>query len=450
MTSAHDVLILGGGLAGLSAAWELGRRACVLEREARPGGLVRSERVDGYWFDHVIHLLHLSDPVSERRLRGLLGDVLARCPPRAFVECAAGTTRFPLQDHLAGLDPAAVVRCLTDLAQVTYAPSPAPPNSYAEMLRQSFGAGLCELFFEPYNRKMWRRPLEGLAPSGFQWNISRPDFAGVLRGALDPAHHAAAYNANGWYPRPPRGAPLRGMEVLSQRLAAQAADLRCGHEVLSLDPARRRVRARHQGEVTEHSWRAACLSTLPLPRALALCAGAPAELVDASRAMTRNRVRSVMLCVRGPRPEASGHWRYYADESLAFTRLVFMTEFDPDAAPPEGFGVLAEVTEPAEQPPEPDDALARRVIDDVRRVGWLAPPCEVVARRCVTVDPAYVVFTPDNRAVVEAARAFLRGHGVEPLGRYGRWEYSSMEQVIRDGLQAGAGVPELAHGGADA
>lgn len=145
-----------------------------------------------------------------------------------------------------------------------------------------------------------------------------------------------------------------------------------------------------------------------------------------------------MLCVRGARPIAPGHWRYYTDESLAFTRLIFMTEFDPDSAPPDGFGLLAEAAELAEDPPEADDSLVQRVVDDVRRAGWLPDPCTVVASKCLTIEPAYVVFTPDNQDVVGAGRAFLRSCGIEPLGRYGRWEYSSMEQVIRDGLQIGA------------
>ena len=46
------VVIVGGGIAALSTAFELGRAGeidvTVLERAARPGGNLRSERVDGY------------------------------------------------------------------------------------------------------------------------------------------------------------------------------------------------------------------------------------------------------------------------------------------------------------------------------------------------------------------------------------------------------------------
>ena len=32
---------------------------------------------------------------------------------------------------------------------------------------------------------------------------------------------------------------------------------------------------------------------------------------------------------------------------------------------------------------------------------------------------------------------FLREQGIEPLGRYGRWQYLSMAQVIDSGLALG-------------
>ena len=46
------IVIIGGGLAGLSTAYHLGDAPhMVLEAEAEPGGLCRSREVDGFVFD---------------------------------------------------------------------------------------------------------------------------------------------------------------------------------------------------------------------------------------------------------------------------------------------------------------------------------------------------------------------------------------------------------------
>jgi oxygen-dependent protoporphyrinogen oxidase len=50
-----DVMIVGAGLSGLTLAWKLasaGKRVTVLEKSGIPGGVIRSERLDGFLFEH--------------------------------------------------------------------------------------------------------------------------------------------------------------------------------------------------------------------------------------------------------------------------------------------------------------------------------------------------------------------------------------------------------------
>lgn len=429
-----DTLILGGGIAGLAAALPLGDAAVVLERNARAGGLVRTECFGGYWFDHVLHLLHVPDPEMEAKFRSLVGDDLARCPPEAWVETKAGTTRFPFQMNLHGLDAEVVVRCLHDLARVTFGdPQPAPRN-FHDVLLSTFGREMCDLFLFPYNRKVYRRPLEELAPAGFQWTITPPDFDSVLRGALGMTRGHNAYNANGWYPRPPRGAAVRGMELLTRALAAHTHDLKLEHAVQSIDAKRRIVVARN-GALRTFGYRRAC-STLPLPLTVALCDQAPADLKRACASLPFNRVITVAFCMEGPRPIGQGHWRYYADEDVIFNRLIFPHEFDPLNAPDDGWGLMAEITLPGTQPmPDAREVIAR-TRRDVERVGALHGG-RVADARIILAEPAYVLFTEESRRVTAAAMAFLRSHDIEPMGRYGRWEYSSMAQVIGNAIRWG-------------
>jgi protoporphyrinogen oxidase len=438
-----DVVVIGGGIAGLTVGAMLGSRAVVLEAAARPGGLVRTDNVHGWWFDRVLHLMHFADPPTEALVRSLpMGETLAACPPEAYVQTPAGLVRYPFQLHLAGLEAPVRDRCLRDFVAATRIAGP-PPANYREQLLSTFGRGMCEAFYLPYNRKMWRRPLEDLATSGFQWNLTRPDVDQVVAGAGGADGAAQAYNRNGWYPRPPAGAPYRGMELMSRGLAERVADLRPRHQVTAIDPAARVVSC--AGRLFRY--RVACVSTAPLPATVAMCTGAPAGLRSACDALPRNRVRSVALCVVGPRPAGFGLWRYYVDESLPFTRLVLMTGFDPLLAPSHGWGLLAEVTERAEDRPRPTADLTAEVVRGVRRLGLL-DGSTVVDSRVFDNDPAYVVFTPSSIETTVRACAYLRSCGILPLGRYGRWEYSSMAQVIGDAIELARTLsPRSAHCG---
>jgi protoporphyrinogen oxidase len=439
-----DFLILGAGLAGLTAAAELGDGALVLEQHDRPGGLVRTENFNGYWFDHVIHLLHFGDAATKSRVLPLLDGELAPCPPVAWVECAAGTVRYPFQLHLGGLDDDATAACLRDFVEVSSGPRRRAAD-YEAMLLQTFGRAMCQTFFFPYNRKVWKRPLNTLAPDGFQWNIACPTFEQVWQGVLRPEVDGQAYNSDAWYPRPARDAPVRGMEVLTRALARQVKDLRLGHRVESVDLESRTVTARHRGAVVKFRFREACVCTLPLPLFVSMCEPLPAGLRRDCAGLTRNRVLTAAVSIKGPRPADRGHWRYYADESLIFNRLVYPHEFDPECAPEDGWAIMAEITEPAEARPLPQRELLDRVTADIIRAGALPADCRVVDRRLLLIDPAYVVFSRESAPVVEQALSYLRSRRVLPLGRYGRWEYSSMAHVMRDGfackeLLAGCGL----------
>jgi len=88
----NNVIVVGGGIAGLSTAYELHRRGVsfvLLERGARAGGVVLSEQIDGYTVDAGPDALLVQKPEGIRLCEELgLGDRLVPTkPPRvAFIQ----------------------------------------------------------------------------------------------------------------------------------------------------------------------------------------------------------------------------------------------------------------------------------------------------------------------------------------------------------------------------
>lgn len=429
------VLVLGGGLAGLTFSALYKGRSRVLEQAPEPGGLVRSRRIDvegvgRFWFDHVLHLLHVSDAAVEGFAKDMVGHSLASRPPDAWVETPLGTCRYPLQLNLAAFPAPVVATCISDLVAAKRGASPETAPHLHEALLRTFGAGLCELFLHPYNRKMWGRSLTDMAPK-IGWTTTRPDLQSVILGAQGKTTFKP-YNHNGWYPSPSPQADLRCMGLLSASIARHVDDLRLRHRVMAVDLDTRTVHV-DSPSGPESTGYTHMVSTLPLPLFASLTSNLPRSLKLAAASLQHNRVWSIAICLHGPRPNA-GMWRYYSDESLAFTRLIYMHAFDTFAAPSACWGLLAEVVQPAEEAPLAAKELMRRVVADAAKVGAIGNDCLVLRVESWCCDPAYVVFTDTTEEIVQELQAYYGRHDVHLLGRYGRWEYLSMAQVMADAL----------------
>src|SRR4051812_40491005 len=87
-----DVIIVGGGTAGLAAAYELKGRGVsfvVLERASTPGGVIVSEEFDGFTIDAGPDSLLIQKPDGIKLCRELgLGDrLVSTLPPRlAYIQ----------------------------------------------------------------------------------------------------------------------------------------------------------------------------------------------------------------------------------------------------------------------------------------------------------------------------------------------------------------------------
>src|SRR5690242_13712736 len=97
-SSSTSVAILGAGLAGMSAAFHLGREgiACrIFEKLPEPGGHAVTVEEEGYRFDRTGHLLHLRDPEMRALARSWMGDEVLEIERRSMIWSSGVYTRYP-------------------------------------------------------------------------------------------------------------------------------------------------------------------------------------------------------------------------------------------------------------------------------------------------------------------------------------------------------------------
>jgi protoporphyrinogen oxidase len=426
-----ETIIIGAGITGLSAGLELQEKAMIFEKESVPGGLARSKNFGGYWFDKSVHFLMLNDENIHSKLMPLFGKYLKHFPLVVWVNTSEGIVRYPFQLNIGGLNKLAKAQCLDDFKEVYYLENKDKSN-YKTFLENTFGKKMCELFFIPYNEKCWKFPLDKIVAPGQIWNIQQPTMSEVIEGYTSPNITRGRFNTNGFYPRPEKGYPVRGIGLITKILAENVSNLNLVSEVIKIDPMNRLVFVNHLGFINAYKYKN-CLSTIPLPRLMEVCMDVPHLLMRKVKKLRWTTMLSLAFAIKGERLKNTGHYHYYADPKIPFNKLVFTTEFDPYGSPDDGYGLLVEYKHPNDTPYNESEIL-KSIEKSLVEVGAIKDIKQIVAKYIWEIDPAYVIFTKETKNTVGSCHDFLNLYGITSLGRYGNWEYSSMMENIKDGF----------------
>lgn len=422
-----DVLILGGGLAGLSAAYHLRRSGagfCVLvaEKADKPGGRAGTERKGSFLFDHTGHLLHLHDPYGKKLVMDLLKGRLALHARSSWIHSQGVDTRYPFQANTFGLSRATVADCVAGFARNLYRPRRLGASpSFRDWSLAAFGEGISRQFMFPYNEKLWRTPLDRLSTEWQGRFLPVPKPEEVLYGALMDQKHFFGYNAHFRYPV--RG----GCQALPDALAARVPELRLGCRVVSVDLGQKTAVLEGLGEVRYER----LVNTMPLPDFLDLAAPLPAA-VRAARALLRwVDIHNLNIGI-GRANVSDKHWIYFPEDKFPFYRAGFMSNFASDLAPKGTSSLYIEISR---RPGERADhaVLERQCVEGLRRAGVLKTSDRVVEKLWIVIDKGYVVYDRHRTSAVSAIMRHLRSRGVWSIGRWGGWKYSFMEETLLDG-----------------
>ena len=154
-----EVIILGGGPAGLTAAYELTKhdvRSIVLEKDAVVGGISRTAEYKGYLFDIGGHRFFTKVRAVEAMWKEVLGDDFLSRPRLSRIFYKRKFFQYPLEpmNALVGLGIWESARCGFSYLWARVAPV-RPEVSFEDWVSNRFGRRLFKIFFESYTEKVW-------------------------------------------------------------------------------------------------------------------------------------------------------------------------------------------------------------------------------------------------------------------------------------------------------
>jgi protoporphyrinogen oxidase len=333
-------------------------------------------------------------------------------------------TPYPFQANTYGLPPEVVKECIVGFVETLKTNGNGGERNFYDWTLQTFGAGIAKHFMVPYNEKFWKQDLRGITSDWVSWSIPKPTLEEVVNGALGLTNKGMGYNPRFIYPR------TGGIDCLPQALARSIRKVYLEEPVTFVDPKKRYVKLMG-GHEEPYDY---LISTLPLPIMYGMLKDVPDTLNQAAQGLRAISVLNINVGV--DRPKISDqHWIYFPENRFIFSRVGFPMNFSRSVSPPDMSSIYIEITHQSGNPPNLEEAYARS-ISDLQKCGILQPQYRILTRHVIDIRFAYVVFDKHRQAHLQRLLDYLESLNILSAGRYGRWDYYSMEDSILSGKAA--------------
>ncbi len=432
MTRGAKTLILGGGLAGVSAAYHSKKNSFLLvERENDVGGTARSFKIGGFTFDFTGHLLHLHNDYTKKLIPKLLNNDFYTCHRDTWIFSKDVYTRYPFQAFTHGLPPKVVSECVLGFLDA-YMKGISPEKRSRNFRRwcfEVFGDGIARHFMIPYNEKLYQTSASNLTTDWCGPFVPTPDLSDVISGALGAKDASGfGYNATFLYPR------TGGIQALPTAMAKGLEGILTGTSIKRVD-WRRREATLSTGDVVGYR---NIISSIPLPQLLKVMRPLPLAVAKAARALRCASLMCVNIGVQRANISKKS-WVYFPEPAYPFYRIGFPMNFTPHVVPKGCSSMYVEVPmKLANKLSRP--ALLKQIRRGLERAGVLRKSDKLPVVQFLPIRYAYVIYDENRSPALKTIFEFLKKHGVQTIGRYGAWKYSFMEEAILDGKKAAEAV----------
>ena len=422
------IVILGAGLAGISAAYHLEKNGftdyALFEKEEVIGGLCGSVEQDEFTFDYTGHLLHINDPYFKELIEREIGfehfNVINR---RSYVYSQERYTPYPYQMNLHGLPTETIAACIEGyIKRHTRIKN---PKDFKQWVLKHFGVGFARHFFSPYQEKIFDCKLTEITASWTGRFVPHTSLEHIIAGAIKPHEQEVGYNAQFFYPK--KGGILFWVKKLSEKLQNK---INTGYRAVVINPVQKYVGFAN-GHVEAFD---TLINTLPLDQFLKMQRGAQCDLLSAAADNLRcNSVINFNLGIK--RLDLSDkHWIYFPEKIYPFYRIGFGHNFSEHMTPPGCSSLYGEFAHLGRS----DKYVQKTLEHALKKTKELLNIAEsdIITEKIIPISHAYVIYDHWREKNLPGILQALEENNIHSIGRYGAWKYCSMQETLLDGKEA--------------
>lgn len=401
------VAIIGAGISGLSMAHLLKDRYEVklFEKEPTPGGLVRCKKVDGSLF-HIC-----GGHVFNSKFQDVLDwfwkffdrdEEFVKTDRNSIVFMEDGKhIPYPIENHayLFGEDTQKAI--INDLLYINKSGQNGEnAEDFEDFLQQRFGKTLYELYFKPYNMKVWRRDLSAVPLSWLKGKLPMPTVQEIIYNNFNHVEEKTFVHSRFWYEK------QGGSQFLVNRLS-QGVDIDCGVDIqeITYDGNHWKVNGMIFDKVVF------CGNIKQLPSLLKMDLGSYTSEIDSLESHGTTSV----FCQIDNNPYS---WIYLPSQKHESHRIICTGNFSPNNNGQKGVNTgTIEFTDYISK----DD-----ILDNLTRI-----PLHPKYLDHHYSKYTYPIQSNDTRKMIKNLKSMLEQKGFFMTGRFADWEYYNMDAAIK-------------------
>lgn len=405
------VIVVGSGISGLSISRMLTERydVRVLEQSDKPGGLIKCERIDGNLFHKVGgHVFNSKNElVLEWFWKHFNRDHEFRKANRnAKILLNNNLIGYPLENYLYQLPEDQLRQVINELLKLLSSGKKQVGfyNNFKDFLIGSFGQHLYNIYFGPYNSKIWNTDISKVPLEWLDGKLPMPEIKEVIINNILKREESKMVHSTFYYPK------IDGSQFIVNRLADQLK-ISLSTPVLSIRQGtndRLIVNNTIDADTVVYSGDVRKLSNIidiedPYLR----------ELLRSVEGLLSNGTSNV-LCETD---ENDISWLYLPDENLKAHRIIYTGNFS-STNNDGGIRKTCVVEFSGKQ----DRTL---ILEELKRLpGNLTP-------LAFNYEPnSYIIQEAGTRNQIAELKTVLEKYNIHLLGRFAEWEYNNMDKCI--------------------
>jgi protoporphyrinogen oxidase len=443
MMDDQSVVVIGGGPAGLTAAYELtkfGRHPLVVEKRDKVGGLAATENYKGFSFDLGGHRFFTKNEEVRKMWHEILPRDFLRRPRLSRIYYRGRFFHYPLKplNVLTGLGVFQSV--LIALSYIRWQLFPyRREETFEQWVTNRFGKRLYQTFFKTYTEKVWGIPCSELRAEWAAQRIKDLSLKAVLFSMfVRPKRTIKSLIEEFDYPRL---GPGMMWNAVKEEVGGRGGAVRLNCEVIRIHRAGTRIdsvvvscNGREELIPTPH-----LISSMPITELVKkLVPQPPLEVVRAADRLTYRDFLIVCLVINQP-DLFPDNWIYVHDPEIRVARIQNFKNWSPDMVPdPEktSLGLEYFCAEGDALWTMADADLLELGRREVERIG-LARSADVQDGCVVRVPKAYPVYDAEYQDCLTIIREFVdRLENVQTVGRNGLHRYNNQDHAMLTGMLA--------------